>query len=421
MRPISVTQIDPQISELLQKELYRQQNNLTLIPSENYASPAVLEAQASVFNNKYAEGYPGKRYYQGCRWADKVEEIAVGRAKKLFGAEHVNVQAHSGTGANIACYQALLQPKDKILSLDLTHGGHLSHGKEGSLPFKHYRIINYGVDRESQRLDLDKIRKIAKKERPRLIIVGASAYPRKIEFKPWREIADEVGAYLIADMAHIIGLIAAKLHPDPVPYAHVVTATTHKTLRGPRGGFILCKKELASKIDKAIFPGTQGGPSLHIMAAKAICFKEAMRSSFKNYARQIITNCRSLANTLKEKGFRLITGGTDNHLLLVDLSPQKITGKKAALLLEQAGIVVNKNCIPFDPLPASITSGIRPGTPALTTRGIREEQVRLIGNWISDILHNPENERIRSKIKAEVEDVCQSFPIYTDGFSQDNV
>jgi len=414
MRLESLSQADPEINEILEKELYRQRNFLTLIPSENYASLAVLEAQSSVFTNKYAEGYIGKRYYQGCRWADEIEEIAIERAKKLFGAEHVNVQAHSGTGANIACYYALLKPKDKILSLNLTHGGHLSHGKKGSLPATYYRVVNYGVSRESGMFDLDKIRKIAKKERPRLIIVGTSAYPRKIEFKPWREIADEVGAYLMADMAHIIGLIAAKVHPDPVPYADVVTATCQKTLRGPRGAFILCKKELASKIDRAVFPGTQGGPFLHIIAAKAICFKEAMQPSFRDYAKQIIANSWSLANTLKEEGFKLVTGGTDNHLMLVDLSPQKLTGKKAASILEEAGIVANKNSVPYDPLPASITSGIRFGTPALTARGMKEEEMRVIGKWISKILHNPEDKDLRSKIRSEVEKLCQMFPIYNE-------
>jgi len=414
MRLKSLSEVDPEIAELIQRELLRQQDTLVLIPSENYATPAVLEAQSSVLTNKYAEGYPGGRYYQGCEWVDKVEAIAINRAKKLFGAEHVNVQVHSGTGANIAVYQALLKPGDKILSLSLTQGGHLSHGKEGSLPFKHYTIANYGVDRESERFDLEKIKKIAREEKPRLTIVGARAYPRKIEFKPWREIADEVGAYLLVDAAHIIGLIAAKVHPDPVLYADVVTATTQKTLRGPRGGFILCRKELARAINKAVFPGTQGGPFMHIIAAKAVCFKEAMNSSFKEYQHQIITNSQSLANVLIEEGFRLVTGGTDNHLLLVDLSSKGLTGRKAALLLEEAGIVVNKNCIPFDLLPPSIASGIRLGTPALTTRGMKEEEMKLIGQWISSILNNPEKKRIREKIKTKVRELSRSFPIYQD-------
>jgi len=412
MKQNLLARVDPQIKDLIWKELERQQNTLMLIPSENYASPAVLEAQASVFNNKYAEGYPGERYYQGCRWVDEVESIAIQRAKKLFGAEHANVQVHSGTGANIACYQALLRPKDRILSFSLRQGGHLSHGNEGSLPFEFYTIANYGLARDTERFDFEKIRKIAKKEKPRLIIVGTSSYPRKIEFEPWREIADEVGAYLMADMAHPIGLIAAKLHPDPVPYADIVTATTQKTLRGPRGGFILCKRKFAEKIDRAVFPGTQGGPFIHIIAAKAVCFKEAMELSFRNYAQQIIANSRSLAAILMEEGFKLVTGGCDTHLILVDLSPKKITGKKAALLLEEAGIVVNKNCIPFDPLPPSVTSGIRLGTPALTTRGMKEEERKLIGHWISDILNNPGNQRIRNKIKVKVKELCQGFPIY---------
>lgn len=412
MRIDPLKDVDPEIGNLIQKEIYRQQHTLVLIPSENYASPAVLEAQGSVFNNKYAEGYTGKRYYQGCEWVDEVENIAIKRAKELFGAEYVNVQPHSGTGANIAVYQALLKPGEKILSLKLTQGGHLSHGKEGSFPFKYHTIVNYGVDRNSGRFNLDEIREIAKKERPRLIIVGASSYPRKIDFKPWREIADEIGAYLMADAAHIIGLIAAGVHPDPVPYVDVVTATTQKTLRGPRGGFILCRKEFASAVDRAVFPGVQGGPFIHIIAAKAVCFKEALEPSFKDYQQQIIANCQCLANTLMEEGFKLVTGGTDNHLLLVDLSPQKLTGKQAAYLLEEAGIIVNKNCIPFDPLPPSITSGIRLGTPALTTRGMKEDEMVLIGRWIADILKNPYRKEIREKIKVKVKELCENFPIY---------
>ncbi|MCD6574151.1 serine hydroxymethyltransferase [Candidatus Aerophobetes bacterium] len=407
-----LARVDSEIEGLIMRELHRQQNTLMLIPSENYASPAVLEAQSCVFNNKYAEGYIANRYYQGCRWVDEVEKICIERAKKLFGAEHINVQTHSGTGANIACYQALLQPKDKILSLDLRQGGHLSHGKEGSLPFNFYTIVNYGLSRKTELFDLEEVRRVAKKENPRLIIVGTSSYPRKIEFGPWREIADEVGAYLMADMAHTIGLIAGKVYPDPVPYADVVTATTQKTLRGPRGAFIMCRKEIADRIDRAVFPGTQGGPFIHIIAAKAVCFKEAMDSSFKNYAHQIITNSRFLADGLMEEGFKLVTGGTDTHLILVDLSSKKITGRQAALLLEEAGIVVNKNCIPFDPLPPSITSGIRLGTPALTTRGMRESEMKLIAHWIGQILNNPQKGRIRSKIKLQVEDLCHSFPIY---------
>lgn len=414
MKLKSLIQDDPEIEKLIEEETSRQQNTLMLIPSENYPSISVLKTQSSVLTNKYAEGYPGKRYYQGCRWVDRVENLAIRRAQKLFGAEHANVQIHSGTGANIAVYQALLKPGEKILSLLLSHGGHLSHGMEESFPSVYYNIVNYGVDKKTEEFDLGKIRKIAKEEKPSLIIVGASSYPRKIDFRAWREIADEAEAYLLVDAAHIIGLIAAGVHPDPVPYADVITATTQKTLRGPRGGFILCKKELASAIDKAVFPGTQGGPFMHIIAAKATCFKEAMQLPFQEYGRQIILNCRALADKLVEKGFRLVTGGTDNHLLLIDLSSGNLTGKRAALLLEKAGIIVNKNCIPFDPLPPSITSGIRLGTPALTTRGMKEEQMKLIGEWISEILNNPDDERIRQKIKTRVHKLCQNFPIYQD-------
>ena len=414
MRLTSLGKVDPEIEQFIKNELLRQKETLMLIPSENYASPAVLEVQSSVLSNKYAEGYPGERYYQGCRWVDEVESLAIQRAKELFGAEHVNVQVHSGTGANIAVYQALLKPGDKILSLNLTQGGHLSHGKEGSLPYNFYTIANYGLDRKSECFDMEKIRKKAKKEKPNLIIVGASAYPRKIEFKPWREIADEVGAYLMVDAAHTIGLIAAKVHPDPVEYADVVTATTQKTLRGPRGGFILCRKEFAHKIDEAVFPGTQGGPFMHLIAAKAVCFKEAMGPSFRDYQSRVISNCQTLAQVLLEEGFRLVTGGTDNHLILVDLQSKGITGKEAALILEEAGIVVNKNCIPFDLLPPTVTSGIRLGTPALTTRGMKEEEMKTIGRWISQILHNPEKISLREKIKKKVIELSRSFPIYED-------
>lgn len=409
-----LTQTDPQVEEILQRELIRQQENLTLIPSENYPSRAVLEAQASVLIDKYAEGYPGQRHYRGCQFADEIEELAVERAKKIFKAEHVNVQAHSGTQANIAVYQALLNPGDTILSLSLPHGGHLSHGNNATLPHTHYRIVNYEVNKDSEMFDYEEIRRIAKEHYPRLIIVGASAYPRAIDFRPWREIANEVSSYLLADVAHTIGLIVAGLHPDPVPYADVVTATTHKTLRGPRGGLIICQKKYASLIDKAIFPGTQGGPSMHTIAAKAVCFKEAAEPQFREYQAQIISNARELAKTLMEKGFRLVSGGTDNHLLLMDLSNKKITGKEAAIILEEAGIVVNKNSIPFDGRPSSITSGIRPGTPAVTTRGMKEPEMGLIGKWISKILHNPGDKSIRRKIKGEVKELCQEFPIYVN-------
>jgi len=409
---ILLSEIDLEVKEILQEEIERQQNTLTLIPSENYPSRAILEAQSSVLNNKYAEGYPGKRYYQGCKTADKIEKLAIERAKQLFKGEHINVQVHSGTGANMAVYQALLKPGDKILSLNLFHGGHLSHGGKGTSTYNHYQIINYGLDRDSETFNYEEIKRIAKLNHPQLIIVGASAYPRAIDFRPWRKIADEVGAYLLADMAHIIGLIAAGVHPDPVPYADVITATTQKTLRGPRGGLIICKKKYASSIDKAIFPGTQGGPFMHVIAAKALCFKEACQPEFKDYQKQIISNAKTLAETLKNEEFRLVSGGTDNHLMLVDLSDKDITGDKAATILEEAGIIVNKNSIPFDKKPPSITSGIRPGTPALTTRGMGNSEMRLIGEWISKILYNPHDRNIRRKIKKEVEEICKEFPIY---------
>ncbi len=389
----SLRETDLQIHNILKKESIRQQDTLTLIPSENYPSRAVREAEGSILIDKYAEGYPGKRHYRGCQFVDEIEELAIERAKKLFKGEHVNVQAHSGTQANIAVYQALLNPGDTILSLNLSHGGHLSHGNKATLPHTHYRIIHYGVNRDS---------------------VGASAYPRTIDFAPWREIADEVEAYLLADVAHIIGLIAAGLHPDPVPYADVVTTTTQKTLRGPRGGLIICQKEYASLIDKAIFPGTQGGPFMHTIAAKAICFKEAAESQFKEYQAQVISNARELAKTLMEEGFRLVSGGTDNHLLLIDLSNKDITGKEAATILEEAGIVTNRNSIPFDTKPASITSGIRPGTPALTTRGMKETEMKLIGKWISKILHNSKQGNIRKEIREKVKELCKEFPIYVN-------
>jgi len=411
----SLNHTDPEIKEILRKELFRQQNSLTLIPSENYPSIAVLEAEGSILMDKYAEGYPKRRYYQGCQFVDKIEELAIQRTKKLFRGEHINVQAHSGTQANIAVYQALLNPGDTILSLRLSHGGHLSHGGcEKTLTHTHYKIVCYGVDRTSEVFNYEEIRQIARKYRPQLIIAGTSAYPRAIDFEIWREIANEVGAYLLTDVAHIIGLIAAGLHPDPVPYADVVTATTQKTLRGPRGGLIISRQKYASLIDRAIFPGTQGGPSMHTIAAKAVCLKEAAEPQFKKYQKQVLSNAKELARALNNEGFRLVSGGTDTHLMLVDLSDNGITGKKAAAILERAGIVVNKNSIPFDSQPSSLTSGIRPGTPALTTRGMKEPEMKLIGEWISKILHNPEDENLRKKIKRDVEELCKEFPIYEE-------
>lgn len=403
---------DLKVKEIMRMELLRRERSINLIPSENYPSRAILEAEGSVLTSKYAEGYPGQRYYQGCQFVDQIEELAIRRAKNLFKGEHVNVQVHSGTQANIAAYWALLKPGDTILSLDLRHGGHLSHGKKGSFPARYYRVVNYGVDRTSETFDYTQIREIARRCRPQLIVVGASSYPRRIDFRLWKEIADEVNSYLLADMAHPIGLIAAGLHPDPIPHVDILTATTQKTLRGPRGGFIICRQKYASSINKAIFPGLQGGPFMHTIAAKAICFKEASQPEFKDYQHQVLSNAKTLAHILKNDGFRLISGGTDNHLLLMDVSNRNLTGKKAAIILEEAGFVTNKNSIPFDELPPSITSGIRLGTPACTTRGMKEAEMKLVGKWLAKILHNPQDEELRKKISSEVQELCRIFPIY---------
>jgi len=407
-----LSNVDPRVKEILQKELIRQQNTLSLIPSENYASKAVLEAQGSVLSNKYAEGYPGKRYYQGCQFVDEIEELSIQRAKKLFKCEHANVQVHSGTQANMAVYQALLEPGETILSLGLAEGGHLSHGGKGTFPYKYYHIVNYGLDKASERFDYEEIRQIANKSHPRLIIVGTSAYPRRIDFLAWKEIAEEVGAYLLADMAHLIGLIAAGVHPDPVPYVDIVTATTQKTLRGPRGGLILCRKKFASLIDRAVFPAIQGGPFMHTIAAKSVCFKEAKEPGFKDYQKQVLSNAKILAKVLKERGFRLISGGTDNHLLLIDVFSKGMSGDKAANLLEEAGIIVNKNSIPFDTRSPFSPSGIRLGTPAITTRGMKESEIKIIGEWVSEILLQPEDKILRKRIREKVKEICEKFPIY---------
>jgi len=403
---------DLKVKEIMRMELLRRERSINLIPSENYPSRAILEAAGSVLMSKYAEGYPGQRYYQGCQFVDQIEELAIRRAKNLFKGEHVNVQVHAGSQANIAAYWTFLKPGDTILSLDLRHGGHLSHGKKGSFLDRYYRVVNYGVDRTSETFDYTQIREIARRCRPRLIVVGASSYPRRIDFKLWKEIADEVDSYLLADMAHPIGLIAAGLHPDPIPHVDILTATTQKTLRGPRGGFIICRQKYASSIDKAIFPGLQGGPFMHTIAAKAICFKEASQPEFKDYQRQVLSNAKTLAHILKNNGFRLISGGTDNHLLLIDVSNRNLTGKRAAIILEEAGFVANKNSIPFDELPPSITSGIRLGTPACTTRGMKEAEMKSVGKWITKILNNPQDEELRKKISSEVQELCRVFPIY---------
>ena len=407
---------DKEIFDAIMKELERQRNGLELIASENFTSPAVMQAMGNVMTNKYAEGYPGARYYGGCEFVDIAEELARERAKKLFGAEHANVQPHSGVQANMGVYFAVLKPGDTILSMKLSHGGHLSHGHKVSFSGKLYNVVHYTVNPETEQLDFDLIRKLAHEHKPKLILAGYSAYPRFIDFKAFREIADEVGAYLHVDMAHIAGLIAGGVHPSPVPYADFVTSTTHKTLRGPRGGFILSKGEYAKKIDKAVFPGIQGGPLMHVIAAKAVCFKEAMTDQFKQYAAQIVKNAKALAETLMEEGLRLVSGGTDNHLMLVDLRPFGITGNIAEAALEKAGITVNKNTIPFDPEKPTVTSGIRIGTPAVTTRGMKEPEMKKIGKLIAEVLRNPDNESVIEKVRKEVKELTEAFPLYKEWY-----
>ncbi|MAF43241.1 MAG: serine hydroxymethyltransferase [Parcubacteria group bacterium] len=397
--------IDPKVAEIIKKELLRQELTLELIASENFVTEAIMQAEAQVLTNKYAEGYPGKRYYGGCENYDLLENLAIERAKKLFSAEHANVQPHSGSQANMAVYFAFLEPGNKVLAMDLSHGGHLTHGSPINFSGKLYKFIHYGVEKDSEVLNYEKIRKLALLHRPKIIVAGASAYPRKIDFAEFRKIADEVGAYLLADIAHIAGLIVAGLHPDPVPYADFVTTTLQKTLRGPRGGLILCKKEFAEKIDKAVFPGVQSGPQMHIIAAKALTFLLAKTREFKDYQKQIILNTRTLAQKLSEKGFRIVSGGTDNHLLIVDLRQNNITGKEGQEILEEANIVTNKNTIPFDSQSPFITSGIRLGTPCVTSRGMKEGEMEEIALYIQQALEKKE-------IKQKVIDICKRFPIY---------
>jgi len=401
---------DPKIYKAILNEIRREDENLELIASENFASLAVLLAQGSVMTNKYAEGYPNRRWYGGCRYVNEVEKIAIQRAKKLFGAEYVNVQPHSGTQANMAVMFSVLKPKDRILALDLACGGHLSHGHPLNFSGKFFKVFTYGVDRKTETLDYDEILFIAKRCRPKLIIAGASAYPRIIDFQRFREICDAVGAYLLVDIAHIAGLIAAKLHPSPVPYAEFVTTTTHKTLRGPRAGMILCKKEFAKVIDTEVFPGIQGGPLMHVIAAKAVAFKEAMSRNFRRYQENVIKNTKKLAESLERKGYRIVSGGTDTHLLLVDLLNQNLTGSQAEIRLEKAGIIVNKNLIPYDKRPPLITSGIRLGTPGVTTRGMGEREMEFISNLIDKALKAKD---LRG-IKKEVRDLTKRFPLYKD-------
>ena len=407
-----LAKFDNEIFEACENELARQQHNIELIASENIVSKAVLLAASSVLTNKYAEGYPSKRYYGGCQCVDVVENIAIERAKKLFGAEHANVQPHSGANANLAVFFALLEPGDTVMGMNLAHGGHLSHGSPVNISGKYFNIVPYGVDDDTQRIDYDKMEQIALECKPKLIVVGASAYARIIDFARCREIADKVGAYLMVDMAHIAGLVAAGVHPSPVPYADVVTTTTHKTLRGPRGGLILCKEELAQKINKAIFPGTQGGPLMHIIAAKAVAFGEAMTDEFKEYQKQIVKNAKALENALRAEGFNMVSGGTDNHLILLDLRSFNITGKEFEKLLDEVHITANKNAIPNDPQSPFVTSGIRVGTPAVTSRGFVEEDMVKIAHWMKLVATDFENSK--ETILKEVIELCDKHPIYVD-------
>lgn len=408
-----VRAIDPQVADLIAGETRRQHAGLEMIASENFVSEAVLETMGSVFTNKYAEGYPGRRYYGGCEHCDGVETLAIERAKKLFGAEHANVQPHSGAQANMAAYMALLKPGDSFLGMRLAHGGHLTHGHPVNFSGKLFHVVDYGVRREDERIDYDALEEIAHREHPRLIVCGASAYPRVIEFERIGRIAASVGAVSMADIAHIAGPVAAGLHPNPFPHIDIVTSTTHKTLRGPRGGLILCKSAFAKDIDREVFPGTQGGPLMHIIAAKAVCLQEALQETFVRYQQRILRNAAILAEVLLQEGLRLVSGGTDNHLLLVDVSPLGMTGKAAEQSLEAARITVNKNAIPFDPNPPMTTSGIRIGSPALTTRGMGEDEFRRIGRLIARVLRNPQDESVRSDVKEEVSQMAEAFPLYS--------
>ena len=407
--------VDTEIQEAINKELSRQRDKLEMIASENIVSKAVMQAQGSVLTNKYAEGYPGKRYYGGCEYVDVVEQLAIDRAKKLFGAEYANVQPHSGAQANTAVYFALLQPGDTILGMNLTDGGHLTHGSPVNISGKYFKIIPYGVDKETERIDYDELERLAKEHQPKLIVGGASAYSRVIDFERMAQIAKSVGAYFMVDMAHIAGLVAAGLHPSPVPYADVVTTTTHKTLRGPRGGLILCRDaEFGKQFNKAIFPGIQGGPLMHVIAAKAVAFKEALSDEFKVYQQQVLDNAKALADELVKKGFRIVSGSTDNHLMLVDLRSKNITGKEAQFLLDEIGITANRNTIPFEPLSPFVTSGIRLGTPALTTRGLKEEDIREVADIIADVIENREDSAVIETTKAKVQAICKKFPLYEE-------
>jgi glycine hydroxymethyltransferase len=406
--------VDPEVAAAILEETKRQAGKLELIPSENFVDEAVLEAQGCIMTNKYAEGYPGKRYYHGCEFVDVVEALAIERAKKLFGADHANVQPHSGTQANMAVYFAMLQPGDTILGMNLAHGGHLSHGSPANFSGRFYNVVHYGVDKATERIDFNEVEDQAKRHRPKVIVVGASAYPREIPSEPFRRIADQVGAVVLFDIAHIAGLVAAGVHPNPVPQCEFVTTTTHKTLRGPRGGMILCKEEYRKALDGRVFPGMQGGPLMHVIAAKAVALQEALTEEFRLYQRQIRDNARTLAETLMAEGFRLVSGGTDNHLMLIDVTSIGVTGAEGADALDRAGITANKNMIPFDTRGPQVTSGIRVGTPAITSRGMKEPEMRLVGRFISTVLKDLKNEATIRKVRGEVGELCARFPLYAD-------
>jgi len=408
----TLAEVDPEIAALIRRETERQEEGLELIASENFVSPAVLEAMGSVLTNKYAEGYPGKRYYGGCEVVDLVETLAIDRAKKLFGAEAANVQAHSGSQANMAAYMSVMQPGDTMLSLDLNSGGHLTHGMSLNFSGKLYRVVHYGLDRATERIDFGQVRSLAKEHRPKIIVVGASAYPRTLDFGTFREIADTVGAVMVVDMAHIAGLVAAGIHPSPVPVAELVTTTTHKTLRGPRAGMVLAKEPFIKGVNSNIFPGIQGGPLMHIIAAKAVALREALQPEFAAYQRQILANAKALAEALLSGGLRLVSGGTDTHLMLVDLRPKKLTGKVAEAVLGKAAITVNKNMIAFDPEKPMVTSGVRIGTPALTTRGMKEAEMATVGGLIVEALDNPTDEAVLARVAGKVHELARSFPLY---------
>jgi glycine hydroxymethyltransferase len=409
-----LAKFDPEVAQAIRRETERQEYSLEFIASENFVSEKVLEVQGSVLTNKYAEGYPGKRYYGGCEFVDEAEQLAIDRARELFSAEHANVQPHSGSQANMAVYFAVCQPGDTVLGMNLAHGGHLTHGSPVNFSGKLFNIVPYGVKKETGTIDYEEVERLAEEHRPKLIVVGASAYPRVIEFEPFRRIADKVGAVVMVDMAHIAGLVAAGVHPSPIPHAEFVTTTTHKTLRGPRGGMILCREEWAKKLNSNIFPGIQGGPLMHVIAAKAVAFKEALQPEFKDYALQIVKNAAALAQALKGRGFNLVSGGTDNHLMLLDFTGSELTGKVAEETLEKAGITVNKNAVPFDTRSPFVTSGIRIGTPATTSRGLKEAEMEQVAAWIARSLENVGDDSALSQIRDEVRKLCTRFPLYPD-------